>query len=1026
MDSADKCEEQKFFVLLYIYHYRILEGMEVDRQVLREKIPDLSSKNPRIISESCLDNILNELLENRYIKLKESDSKVNYFLSDSGRKYLEENELLFPHPKDSILERYLPKDPLIKLLSALADDLNAQISIMDESGQFRVANYPPKGLCESCIRQESKPNVSCVCCDILAARRAEKNGAYSYRCHGGLIEFIAPIKSNGDICGFVLLGRIVPNDLDADSFVQYCKAIRGISLNPENISKQIEKGATEDQINVMEKITNGIALLLSAMVRDLNDYATKLDTLHDVIESGVAVLSLKEILDRILESTKKVLDYDGAVIWKFDPDQKKLFPMAWDGGLPEFTDKPDFDLAGDGFVSWIARGKEPLLISNVSDHIRKGNSPVAKYLEYIDEKELGSFLGVPIFVENATFGVLAVEKHGTGRFTELHQKLLSAIAQITGIVIKNFMLLDVLTDISKIDSLDELLDAASRKLPLLVGAEYCSIFLFDSERERIILKATNSSFLSNEVNRAYYSKDRPGLTWRLAQEGETIMSHNDHKETRWVGRYLEAGVPGYHGFLGCTFKDKSGVVSGVIRFIGKQVLSFSEFDKRLAEILSTWLSLAIDRMRLATIVGGHTELLMRIANIQKSSTDIDNFLDDVSREVALTLKCNECVIAIGNKKGEYVIKGVYGSHRKGEIRSAEDGSLIDKVIQEKNMIHDTKQEIPPALEIVARLCIPLMYGRELTGVLLLKKVISDPTTGFKSDDERTGNIIAAEVARTIHEVQQRDNVSELLRKVDEQYMGTRDAQTALEYMVGNLGTVIDDAFGTLYRYDTRDDIFVRMVYSTTGGEPPEKTKAGHTVNAFINKNIQDIPEALKSPEHKAILESDKFDDTVKEHIRNIGSEYGIPLIVAGRVYGILFFYKNQVYGFSISDKRAARDLAAKASLLLEINELFDGMSRLYKTSLALQSKLQLKDLLNSVVKGITTSIGVDRARLYVISDDGQRIESIAQVGLIEEENSLKFENREIFGSLHTNAEDRIRDRVGISCLEVKRPVLQGY
>jgi len=998
-------EEQRFFTLLFIYYSKKIEDKNVDREILLKNVPNATVDPTQVMTEEYMDRILGKLMKSGYIRLESDGEKSYYEVTDAGIDFMKKNHVFVPSGREQILPKYLPDEELKDLLNALADAHDVQIGIMDEDRRFlRRSSEPARGICDICVRRRS--SVNCACSDLLAARRARKIGTHTFKCHAGFVECIAPIGLDGEQCGFVFLGRIIPDDIDVDRFIQYCRDRDEPDIGEEKFRSLLETQRTPEEIEFIEEITAGIAILLSTLVRELSNYNTNIEMLGNMTAAGVGARGFDDVFQEIMKSAKMAFEYDGSAIWLLDIDQQKLRPAVSENALPQFDKDACFDIKEDGFISWIAEEKEPLLIGDVPNHVRRDDVPAAKYKDYIEHKKLTSFLGVPLKVQNRLIGVFEIEKHGKGQFTELDQELLTAIGRVSGIVLKESMLLDVLTHMSEKHNMEELLETAVTEMPALVGTEYCSIFLLDPERKKLVLRATNSRYLRVETNRAYYDDERNGLTWHLAKTGKTIMTMNEHNEPSWKGQYWESGHDGAFGFLGCVLKDNAGEVRGVIRFVGIGQLPFGERDKKVAEILATWLSLAIDRIRLAIIVGEHSGLLLRIGEIQDSASDINDLLNKTASEIARTLRCKSCEIALVHKEQDnLVVIGAYGAEQEADHYTAGDDSLIGRVAQKHDVISITDDAASPYWpQSVAKLGIPLMYGEELIGVLGLERIIYGGAREFTRDDETSGRIIAAEIARTIHEYQQRGNVAALLREVDKLYTKDRDAISVLKYMIENTTKVIAGSRGTLYRHDTSDNTFVRVASSVVEGGLPEKTKAGHLVVIFETKKELYIPDSLKTKEHQDLLKSDEVSEQAKEFIRSIGSEYALPLIVAGRMYGILCFTKPEIDDFSITDRQAADDIAARASLLLESHELLVAQRKLYHASSRLQTTLRLDELQKEVVQSIV-EIGYDRARLYLISSDGKRIESVAQVGLEDPDNIRRFVNRGIVGELNKELPD---------------------
>ena len=663
-------EEQALFTLTLLYSLGSeREGTcRVDKHTLLANAPDMTVPPgvPSLISESRLDGIIRELVKKDHVKMEVRDDEPCYEVTDTGEQVLKENHLYAASDNESALSRFLPTEEISRLLGILSDALNTRISIMDENGTFRISSKRDKGPCPKSLDGVVLP--ACECCDLLAARRARRVGSHSYRCHMGLVVCIAPFPLAGesDRPAYVFLGRITPEDLDIDRFIESWET-RGIPVPKHKrlVSIVKKEGKSRAEIEMIRRLADVIAELLGALLEDLDKYSTKINMLSEVIEAGSGLLGQDETLSRIMDAAEAVFHYEGAAIWRVE-EGRRLTPIASKNGVPDSIPGAEFDVYDDGFVSWIARERKPLLISDVSSHIECERTPRPKYPDYITDQGLGSFVGVPLIVENMLIGVFEIEKSQRGQFTEFDEELLMTIARMAGVVVRNFTLLEILTNISKENDLPGLLNMAATEFPRLLGAKYCSILLFDHDGKRLVLRATNSRRLNGEVDTAYYDNDKGGVTWHVAKSGATVVLKNAKYSEHYKGHYLEDDCEGYedeYGFLAAPLGAREGETHGVMRFMKREGKVFGERDEQLAEILGTWLSLAIDRMQLV-IAREHAELILRIAEIQNRSFTIEELLTSVASEITQTFACRECEIWVAERDtGEFQLKGQCGVPR---------------------------------------------------------------------------------------------------------------------------------------------------------------------------------------------------------------------------------------------------------------------------------------------------------------------------------------------------------------------------
>ena len=133
-------DEQRLFTLLLIYYRnRERERKEkVSKKVLLTYIPDMTKDPTQAMTEGYMDQILGELMDSGYAEVESSHAESYYEVSDAGRDFLKENDLLIPSGRESILSRYLPEEELNRLLDAIADALNVQVGIMNENSESEI------------------------------------------------------------------------------------------------------------------------------------------------------------------------------------------------------------------------------------------------------------------------------------------------------------------------------------------------------------------------------------------------------------------------------------------------------------------------------------------------------------------------------------------------------------------------------------------------------------------------------------------------------------------------------------------------------------------------------------------------------------------------------------------------------------------------------------------------------------------------------------------------------------------------
>jgi signal transduction histidine kinase len=205
------------------------------------------------------------------------------------------------------------------------------------------------------------------------------------------------------------------------------------------------KGSPLDELIVLTAILIPYLLLKHREVRRLRrtvvekvvrieTLKTRLRELSSFLEISSRVNSLgglDETLNLITKNALQCLQGDQATLLLVDSKTKILITKAAAGTGTEFTFR-DRGRTGEGIAAWVAREKQPLLVSGVED--------LCRYVEAADSSGVVSAISVPLVVNNAVHGVLSVttvEARCRRQFTDYDLKLLQLFADYAASCIHN-------------------------------------------------------------------------------------------------------------------------------------------------------------------------------------------------------------------------------------------------------------------------------------------------------------------------------------------------------------------------------------------------------------------------------------------------------------------------------------------------------------------------------------------------------------------------------------------------------------
>jgi sigma-B regulation protein RsbU (phosphoserine phosphatase) len=191
-----------------------------------------------------------------------------------------------------------------------------------------------------------------------------------------------------------------------------------------------------------------VAIENATFYRETRWYAGLLATLYEIGKETASILDLDELLQRVAEVVKRVIDYEMFGILLVDEATNELV-VRKAVKYAVAPDKPRIPL-GKGLTGTAALTKEPILVGDVRQDPR--------YLNLIPQTR--SELVVPLVHKEKVLGVFDLESPELNRFTEEHVKILTLLASQVAVAIENARLYETVRQ--KEARLEKDLDVARR------------------------------------------------------------------------------------------------------------------------------------------------------------------------------------------------------------------------------------------------------------------------------------------------------------------------------------------------------------------------------------------------------------------------------------------------------------------------------------------------------------------------------------------------------------------------------------
>jgi sigma-B regulation protein RsbU (phosphoserine phosphatase) len=167
-----------------------------------------------------------------------------------------------------------------------------------------------------------------------------------------------------------------------------------------------------------------VAIENATLYREARWYAGLLATLYEIGKETASILELDELLQRVAELVKRVIDYEMFGILLLDEDRQELvLRQAVNFGPGKERSRLP---VSEGLCGAAVRSKEPVLVGDVRADPR--------YVSLVEKTR--SELAIPLVHKDRVVGVLDLESPELDRFTERHVKVLMPLAsQVAGAIV---------------------------------------------------------------------------------------------------------------------------------------------------------------------------------------------------------------------------------------------------------------------------------------------------------------------------------------------------------------------------------------------------------------------------------------------------------------------------------------------------------------------------------------------------------------------------------------------------------------
>ena len=494
----------------------------------------------------------------------------------------------------------------------------------------------------------------------------------------------------------------------------------------------------QDNVNVLSAIANQAAMAIAnaRAFEAARQRARQLAAISQVGQRVAAILELNELFAYVVQLIRETFGYDHVGLFTVDAEtgdvvfQASTDPLIQEQGL-ELSPR-------EGIIAWVAEAGKPLLANDVS------TEPRYRWADVLPATK--AELAVPLKVEKRIVGVLDVQSNEVGAFGQDDLFVLQTLADQVAIAVEDARLyaarqeeaysstalLQVAQAVSRLESLDEILDTAVRLTPMLVGVDRCTLVLWQESAQEFVLAEAYA--MREELGPLWgIGRMRPGevpLLDQLRAERRPILleERNDATPDTVVapfGTMLALPLCAQGEFQGALLADYADPQSGfsdrkwtILTGIADQVaMAIANARLNVAQREEAWVSTA----------------LLQVAQALASSATLGDSLSRITRLIPLLVGVDHCMILLGDGSGaEFLPGAAHGLAKEAEeafrglhLRLAEERGLRDAIEQRQAVaLEDVGRDEPSlawlatALGCQSCVIMPLVSKSEVLGVLL--------------------------------------------------------------------------------------------------------------------------------------------------------------------------------------------------------------------------------------------------------------------------------------------------------------------
>ncbi len=630
-----------------------------------------------------------------------------------------------------------------------------------------------------------------------------------------------------------------------------------------------------------------------------------------------------------------------------------------------------------------------------------------------------TWAAVPLEEQGMVLGALQVTRPTGPEFTSDELDSLKGLAGVVAvsliaahrIAVERFRLnqlnlvREVSSQIANVMNVDEL----ARRVTELIQQtfHYYYVAIFTSRRHSTSLRFRASAMASRadkpEASVALEVEMGQGLVGLAAAEGERILVEDVKKDSRY--RFTDV-LPETCSEVVIPLKMGNRVL-GVLDVQSDEEHAFHPNDLLILEALADTIARAVEGARLYSDVQRRADQLTLIAEVSKSvssSLELRTLMENVANLIHGRFGypyIHLFTVHQNRRRIEYQAGSGTRSHELiGYTLPLDDAEGIipwvareGKVVLANDVTQDQRYRpspLPPE-DINSELCVPLLYGNEVVGVLDIQ---SHDRNAFTADDHVIFEAVADNIAIAIHNAdlyrseQWRRQVADSLREVAGLISADVGVDDVLEAILAELDRNLPVDISAIWLLED-DELYLAACHNC------DEDKLEATLYSLPDA-YDSLMDALYSENPVIRKATDPI--WVTGIITGFNQDYSglaVPLRVGDQNLGVITLSHSTPGRYGHEAQAMATTFASYAAVAIENTRLYDSAQEqayasaaLLQVAQAIVSLNDLDEILSTIIRILPILVGVERAALYQWQAEKEVYRPSQQYGLSEEDERV--------------------------------------